>query len=137
MSSSTAKAMPELPEIFFIAARGPICRCGKPTDRSPLMPMESTCAAVGPMRTTESRSAAFSGRMAAFIFQEHGRVFAGFLDDFGVGFDGLGRDFVLGLAIHVAEVNDFVEHAAGGARDRGFIDRAVFEGVRHFLRDRA
>ena len=134
MSSSTAKPMSELPEIFLIAASGPTWRSGRPTERSPLMPMESTWAAVGPMRTTESSSRCLEGQDAAFVLQQDGRVFAGLLDDFGVGLDGLRGDFVFGLAVEIAEVDDFVEHAAGGAGDGGFSDGAVLQGFRHFLR---
>ena len=118
----------ELPEIFFIAARRADLRAqGKPTERSPLMPIESTWPAVGPMRTTELEIGGFQRQNPAFVLEQHGGIFAGLLDDPGVGFDGLRRDFVFGLAVEIAEVDDFIEHTAGGAGDGGFGDGAVFE----------
>ena len=44
-----------------------------------------------------------------------------------LAFDGLVRHVVLRLAVQVAEVNDLIEHTAGGARHGGFADGAVLE----------
>ncbi len=67
------------------------------------------------------------------VLEEDGGVFAGLLDDFGVGVDVLRGDFVLGLAVEVAEVDDLIEDAAGGAGDGCFIHAAVFERGGHFF----
>ena len=85
------------------------------------------------MSTTESRSVDFSGNAFPSFFKQDGSVFAGLLDDLGVFFNGLLGDVMLLLPVHVAEVNDLVEDAAGGARDGGFVDRAVLERFRHFF----
>ena len=70
---------------------------------------------------------------AAFVLEQYGCIFAGLLDDLGVLFDGLLRDFVLGLAVEVAEVDNLIEHAPGGTGDGGFGDSAVLECLGHLL----
>ncbi len=73
------------------------------------------------------------GQGSAVVLQQHGCIFAGLLDDLGVGLNRLRGDLVLGLAVEVAEVGDLIEHAAGGAGQCGIVDRAVFQGFCHFL----
>ena len=75
----------------------------------------------------------FERQDAAFVLEQDGCFFAGLLDDLGVLFDGLLSDFVLRLTVEVAEVDDLVEHAAGGAGDGGFGDGAVLESLGHLL----
>ena len=62
----------------------------------------------------------------AVVLEQDSCIFAGLLDDPGVFFDRLLGDFMLRLAIEIAEVDDLIEHAAGGAGDGGFSDGAVF-----------
>ena len=60
----------------------------------------------------------FQGQRAVFVLQQHGSIFAGLLDDPGVGLDGLRGDVVLCRAVQIAEVDNLIEHVAGGAGDR-------------------
>ena len=73
------------------------------------------------------------GQRSAFVLQQHGGLFAGLLDDLRVGFDGLRRHFVLGLAVQVAETDDLIEDASGGAGDGGLVHRAVLESLGHLF----
>ncbi len=133
MSSSTAKPMSELPEILRMAASGPTWRSGKTHGALAVDADGVHLAAGGSDQHHRIEVRSLQREYAAFVLEQHGGVFAGPLDDLGVLFDGLGGYVMFRQPVHVAEVNDLVEHAAGGASDGGFVHGAVLEGFRHFL----
>jgi len=68
ISSSTAYRICAFPEIRFSAASGPTCRSVNPMERSPLIPIASTCQPVGPINTMDWSSAGFNGRAPLSFF---------------------------------------------------------------------
>ena len=75
------------------------------------MPMESTCAPVGPMNTM-IEFGGFKRKSAAFVLEQNSSFFAGPLDDLGILINGLGRDVMFRLAVEIAEADDLIEHMA-------------------------
>ena len=102
-----------------------------PGDRSPKVPIDATCPAVGPIMAMVSL--VFERKNAAFILQQHCRVFCGLFNDGSVGVGVLRRDLVLLLAVEISKAIDLIEHAPRGCGDRRFGDRAIFESVAHRL----